>query len=149
MNPPVPLVLVLGAAGAGKTRFIAGRVRARPAGERWAVLLAERGRSAIAAEDPGLTIRELDSACLCCVGAVSLRVALTRIVREVRPARIYLEAPGLEHAGRIVRMFDDFWLAQAVRRESVVLVAADDRPLAPTLAGLATEIVRPAPTSPA
>lgn len=142
----IPLTLVLGHPGTGKTRLVAERVKGRPNGERWVVLLAERGRTVMAGVAPWLVVREIDAGCLCCVGAVALRVALTRIVREVRPDRLILEAPGLAHARRIVRAFDDYWLAQSVKLDDVLLVLGAE-PVADEIVALATAVVRPSAIS--
>jgi G3E family GTPase len=118
---PVPAHLVLGAPAAGKTRLVQALLAQRPTGERWAVLQAERGRSVLDVRAPDVVVREADAGCLCCA-AVTLRVELTRLLRAARPDRLLVEASGLEHAARTVRLFGDFWVARAVSLASVLLV---------------------------
>lgn len=117
----VPAHLVLGAPAAGKTRLVQALLAQRPPERRWAVLQAERGRSVLDVPASDVVVREADAGCLCC-SAVTLRVGLTRLLREARPDRLLIESSGLEHARRIVRLFGDFWVARSVSLASVMLV---------------------------
>jgi G3E family GTPase len=118
----VATVLVSGARGAGKTTLLGALLDARPAGERQAVLLTEAGEARLAPR-ASLTIVEADPGCICCVGQVSLRVALTRLLREARPERLYVELAEPAHLAASLRTLTSPWLAPVLRIEAVIGVA--------------------------
>ena len=97
--------LVTGSLGVGKTTTIAHLLASRPAHERWAVLVNEFGRVGIdgerladaAGDGPGVAIREVAGGCMCCAVGVPTRVAVTEILRRVRPDRLLIEPSGLGH----------------------------------------------------
>lgn len=112
-------VVVTGALGAGKTTLIGRLLRAAPADARQAVLLNERGAAAIAAA-PGVTVAEVDPGCICCTSVVSMRVALTRLLREARPQRLYVELAEGTHLRDALRTLGSPWLAPVLGRIAVI-----------------------------
>jgi G3E family GTPase len=123
----VPTHLVSGFLGAGKTTLIRAFLRQRPAGERWAVLVNEFGVVGIDGailQDNGdsIAVREVAGGCICCTASVTLRVALTRLLRDVRPDRLLIEPTGLGHAARVLDVLADRWLEQALEVRSVICV---------------------------
>lgn len=117
----VPTVVVSGARGAGKTRLLAQRLAGAPAGSRLAVLLAERGATALPQRE-NLIVAEA-TGCVCCVGQVSLRVALTRLLRDTRPEALYVELGEPAHLAQALRTLASPWLAPVVSIREVVGVA--------------------------
>jgi G3E family GTPase len=93
----VPVTIVTGFLGAGKTTSILATLANRPPGGRWAVVVNEVGAvgvdSARLASD-GVEVREVLGGCVCCTGGLELKVALVRILREVRPDRLIIEPSG-------------------------------------------------------
>jgi G3E family GTPase len=102
----VPTTLVTGALGVGKTTAVLAALRHRPPGERWAVLVNEFGSvgidGALLSDSGGLEVREIAGGCICCTANVPLRVALVRLLREVKPDRLFVEPTGLAHPASIV-----------------------------------------------
>ncbi|RFA29962.1 hypothetical protein CAI21_09100 [Alkalilimnicola ehrlichii] len=102
----VPTNLITGPLGAGKTTAISHLLEHRPEGERWAVLVNEFGAvsvdQALLPQIDGVVVRELAGGCLCCTLGVPLRVALTDILRKVKPDRLLIEPSGLGHPARVV-----------------------------------------------
>lgn len=97
--------MICGALGVGKTTAIRALFDHRPAGERWAVLVNEFGRVGIDGallEGGGVEVREIAGGCICCTAGPMLRVALVRLLREVRPDRLLVEPTGLAHPASIV-----------------------------------------------
>ena len=113
MSPPrVPLTLIPGCAGPAAVEALARRIRARPPGERWAVIvdgaLAGASLAGTLADGAGVNLAEtlVDGAgapdggvrvvaaggCACCSGATVLRVTLTRLLREGGWQRIVVAA---------------------------------------------------------
>ncbi|MEQ1571342.1 MAG: GTP-binding protein [Myxococcota bacterium] len=130
----VPTTIVSGALGVGKTTAILSALRARPEGERWAVLVNEFGTvgidGAILGEHGGLAVREIAGGCICCTANLPLRVGLVKLLREVRPDRLLIEPTGLAHPASIVDVVRSPGLRESVDlRATITLV--DPRKLAP------------------
>lgn len=101
----VPVTLVTGELGIGKTTAILSAFAHRPANERWAVLVNEFGEVGLdgaVMEAGGLTVREVPGGCVCCSAGLALRVALVRLLREVRPDRLFIEPTGLAHPAAVL-----------------------------------------------
>lgn len=125
----IPANLVTGFLGVGKTTAILQLLQARPRGERWAVLVNEFGDVGIdgaaleAASGEGVAVKEVPGGCLCCAAQVTMRVALTRLLREARPARLLIEPTGLGHpAGIIDTLRDEYFSKVLDLRATVCLV---------------------------
>jgi hypothetical protein len=50
---------------------------------------------------PDLVVEPIAAGCVCCVGILTLRVTLTRLVRRRRPAVVLLLIAGGEHKARV------------------------------------------------
>ncbi|MFX4994066.1 GTP-binding protein, partial [Acinetobacter baumannii] len=71
--------VVTGFLGAGKTTLITALLAARPAGERWAVLVNEFGQIGIdqaAWSGDDVFIREVPGGCICCAQNLPMQIAL-------------------------------------------------------------------------
>jgi len=64
----------------------------------------------VAAE--GTCVRQLAAGCVCCVGSVPLRVTLTRVLREHRPARLLLLLASDQHLERVTQALCEGTLAE-------------------------------------
>lgn len=108
----IPTHLIAGPLGAGKTSLIRQLLAQKPAGESWAVLINEFGRIGLDAallgrEEGGIGLGEVAGGCLCCVNGVPFRVALTRLLRRVRPDRLLIEPSGLGHPTELLRQLGE------------------------------------------
>ena len=117
MPAPVPTHLVTGATGAGKTSHIARVLARRPSGERWAVLMNDFGATTLA-HAPGVAegdvvVREV-AGCICCTSQVALRVALVRLLREVKPKRLLIEASSAAEPEALVEVLREPGIAPAI-----------------------------------
>jgi len=122
----VPANLITGFLGAGKTTAILSLLAARPAGERWAVLINEFGAARIDVASPGngangIVVREVAGGCICCTGQVTMHVTLTRLLRTTRPDRLLIE-PGLGHLAGIINFLRDTQMAQALELRATVCI---------------------------
>jgi len=116
--PPLPALLVTGFLGAGKTTLVAGWLAARPAGERWAVLVNEFGALGIdrallarAGDAGAVEVAEVAGGCACCAARVAFTATLTRLLRRGPWDRLIVEATGLGHPAQLVDALRDPALA--------------------------------------
>jgi hypothetical protein len=66
----------------------------------------------------GVALERLAPGCVCCVGQVPLRVALTRLLRAVRPRRVLLLLASGEHLPRLCRQLAGGELGVPVQLET-------------------------------
>lgn len=96
----IPVNLVTGFLGAGKTTLIRHLLAHRRDGERIAVLVNEFGElgvdGALLAQD-GVFVREVPGGCLCCANGVPFRIALNLLLQRAKPDRLLIEPTGLGH----------------------------------------------------
>lgn len=104
----IPVTLVTGLLGAGKTTLIDYLLEHRPREERWAVLVnefSETGVDGARLARDGVYLREVAGGCMGCSAAVMLRVELNRLLREARPHRLLVEPTGLGHPMELLQLF--------------------------------------------
>lgn len=101
----IPVNLVTGFLGVGKTTAIRHLLANRPRGQRWAVLVNEFGEIGVDGallDDLGVAVTEVAGGCVCCVSSQAFTVGLNRLIREQRPDRILIEPTGLGHPAQIL-----------------------------------------------
>lgn len=104
----IPLTIITGYLGVGKTTAIRQLLKHKPQSERWAVLVNEMGEVGIDGEfykKDDVTYREVAGGCMCCVGNLPSKVALNQLIREVKPDRIIIEPSGIASPASIVRTY--------------------------------------------
>lgn len=116
----IPVNIITGALGVGKTTAIRHLLSQRPPHERWAIVVNEFGAlgidgavldtaGGIAADadgttttgggDGGVVVREVAGGCLCCAVAAPFTVAVTQVLRRAKPDRLLIEPSGMGHPG--------------------------------------------------
>ncbi|MGE4502523.1 MAG: GTP-binding protein [Thiomicrospira sp.] len=108
MATSIPVNLINGPLGAGKTSLIRQLLRQKPAGEVWALLINEFGALGIDAHliapDERLYIKQLAGGCICCTVKQDLEQALQRLI-ELRPDRLLVEPTGLSEPDSLADLF--------------------------------------------
>ncbi len=104
----IPTHVIAGPLGAGKTSLIKHLLAQRPANERWAVLINEFGQIGLDAalltqDDDGIAMGEVAGGCLCCVNGAPFQVGLGRLLRKVKPDRLFIEPSGLGHPAQLLK----------------------------------------------
>lgn len=108
MVEPIPVHVVTGPLGSGKTTAIAKLLAAKPVEQNWVVLLNEFSEAGIdaltvaSAARGAFDVRLIPGGCLCCAGEQDFRRNLQELVTDTRPDRIIIEPSGLGHPGGIV-----------------------------------------------
>ncbi|MBB3182503.1 G3E family GTPase [Halomonas fontilapidosi] len=102
----VPVHLITGFLGSGKSTLIRRLIEQKPDGERWAVVINEFGRvgidQAMFAERDDLVIKGLPGGCLCCQLAFVLQASLVNLLHRYRPDRLIIEPSGLGHSAGLL-----------------------------------------------
>lgn len=65
-------------------------------------------------EPPGITLIQLAAGCVCCVGQLPLRVMLARVLRQVRPARVWIEISDGAHLAMLEKQLQGPGFATAI-----------------------------------
>jgi G3E family GTPase len=108
---PIPVNIITGALGAGKTTAIAQLLAAKPADQSWLVILNEFTDTGIdtltlaAAARGAYDVRMIPGGCLCCTGEEDFRRQLSGVLALPStqwPARILIEPSGIGHPGAVV-----------------------------------------------
>ncbi len=101
MSFRIPLNIITGFLGVGKTTAVLNLLKHKPANERWAVLVNEFGKVAIdnitleSDNIDGVDIKEVAGGCLCCTANTPFQAALATIIFKIKPQRIIVEPSGL------------------------------------------------------
>ncbi len=135
-NPPrVPVNLISGPLGIGKTTTINHLLSQRPEGERWAILVNEYGLVGLDAalmkpegtrEGEGVDIREIAGGCICCSAGIMFDVSLVRLLQR-RPHRLLIEPTGLAALSGILDTLDRPGIREAVDVRSIVCLLDPSR----------------------
>ncbi|WP_439627916.1 CobW family GTP-binding protein [Gemmata sp.] len=106
----IPVNLITGFLGVGKTTAVIDLLKNKAAGSRWAVLVNEYGDVSIdgamieGSGPDGVSVREVGGGCVCCATAPYLPVAIHFLLLDAKPDRLIIETTGLGHPARLLDM---------------------------------------------
>lgn len=104
----VPVHLITGFLGSGKSTLIHRLIDQKPAGERWAVLVNEFGKVGIDqtmfVERDDLVVKGMPGGCLCCQLAFVMQATLINLLHRHRPDRLIIEPSGLGHPAGLLEV---------------------------------------------
>lgn len=134
---PIPVNLVAGPLGVGKTTAINHLLGQRPADERWAVLVNEYGQIGVdaawleeAARPRGrqnpVEVREVAGGCICCSAGFIFEAMLVLLLQR-RPDRLLIEPTGLATVSGILDTLSRPGIREAVDVRSVVALVDPTR----------------------
>ncbi|MEQ6888218.1 GTP-binding protein [Halomonas sp. CS7] len=120
----IPVHLLTGFLGSGKSSLIRRLIEQKPADERWAVVINEFGRvgidQAMFEERDDLVVKGLPGGCLCCQLAVVLQASLVNLLHRHRPDRLIIEPSGLGHPAGLIEVLRGEGLAEALAVRDVI-----------------------------
>ncbi|MFC0185966.1 GTPase, G3E family [Pseudarcicella hirudinis] len=106
----IPVNLITGFLGVGKTTAVINLLKNKPENEKWAVLVNEFGEVSIdhammlSVEAGQLSVMEVEGGCICCSAQQNMFSTLQTILKQVKPQRILIEPTGLGHPASILDM---------------------------------------------
>lgn len=123
----VPVHIISGFLGAGKTTLLKHLLSQKPQGETWAVLMNEFGQigvdQALLPQDQGYAVKELLGGCLCCSSQLPMQLALSRLLAEAKPDRLFIEPTGLGHPAQLLeQLTEPHWQSQLKMQVLVTVV---------------------------
>ncbi len=123
----VPVNIICGALGAGKTTAIAKLLANKPSHESWVVILNEFTDTGIdtltlaTAARGSYDVRMIPGGCLCCTGEEDFRRQLSALLaNEALPTRILIEPSGIGHPGSVIEELRGFERSGAIRLLSAI-----------------------------
>ncbi|WP_355660013.1 CobW family GTP-binding protein [Halomonas salifodinae] len=123
---PIPVHVVTGFLGSGKSTLIHELLKLKPAGERWAVVVNEFGQVGIdqAMFEAGdeVVVKGVPGGCLCCQLAFVLQASLVNLLHRHRPDRLLIEPSGLGHPAGLLDLLRGEAFAGVLEVKEVIAV---------------------------
>lgn len=106
MSSPLPVNLITGLLGSGKTTTLKHLILQKPPTEIWAILINEFGDIGIDAaslpSDSQLLVYEVSGGCICCTAQFGLQKALQTLLAQPNIKRLIIEPTGLGHPAKLL-----------------------------------------------
>ena len=97
--------LISGFLGTGKTTALKSLMAQKNQDEKWVIIVNEFGEIGIdgaVLSDNGIPVAEIAGGCLCCVAGPQMSNTVAKMLRDVAPDRLMIEASGLAHAASVI-----------------------------------------------
>ena len=97
--------LISGFLGTGKTTALKSLMAQKNSDEKWVIIVNEFGEIGIdgaVLSDNGMPVAEIAGGCLCCVAGPQMSNTVAKMLRDVAPDRLMIEASGLAHAASVI-----------------------------------------------
>uniref|UniRef100_A0A383VMH9 CobW/HypB/UreG nucleotide-binding domain-containing protein n=1 Tax=Tetradesmus obliquus TaxID=3088 RepID=A0A383VMH9_TETOB len=124
---PIPVTIITGALGVGKTTAICTLLQNKPSHEVWCIIVNEFGAvglDAVAIEascpDGSAVVKQLAGGCMCCVLSGPLSAAIAQIIRQAKPDRVIIEPSGLGHPGGLIDILQGPHLCTSLQLNAVI-----------------------------
>ena len=119
--------IISGFLGAGKTTLLQRLLAQKPEDETWAVLMNEFGQIGVdqqlLPQSEGYQVKERLGGCLCCTSQLPMQIALSRLIQESKPDRLFIEPTGLGHPDQLLeQLTEPHWQSLIDMRALVTVV---------------------------
>ena len=125
----IPINIITGFLGVGKTTALQNILKTKPADERWALIINEFGTVSIdhtafaEADENALVVKEVAGGCICCTANLPMQMTLNLVIRQVKPQRILIEPTGIAHPETVLDLLQSRFLKNVLEvRATVCLV---------------------------
>ena len=125
----IPVNIIGGSLGVGKTTTINHLLAQRPSHEKWAILVNEYGlvgldaalmhQKSDSAEQNGVEIKEVAGGCICCSAGFMFKVSLVLLLQR-RPDRLLIEPTGLAALSGILDTLGQTGIRESVDIQSII-----------------------------
>lgn len=103
--------IISGFLGAGKTTLLQQLLAQKPENETWAVLMNEFGQIGVDQQllpnSKGYQVKELLGGCLCCSSQLPMQIALSQLLKDTQPDRLFIEPTGLGHPAQLIEQLTE------------------------------------------
>ena len=127
----VPTHIISGFLGAGKTTLLKYLLTQKPEHEVWAVLMNEFGQIGVdqhmLPQTEGYEVKELLGGCLCCSSQLPMQIALSRLISETQPDRLFIEPTGLGHPAQLLEQLTEPHWQQNIAMQALITVVDGSR----------------------
>lgn len=131
VQAPVKTHIISGFLGAGKTTVLQHLLQQKPEHETWAVLMNEFGQIGIdqqlLIQQPGYVVKELLGGCLCCSSQLPMQLALSRLIHDLKPDRLFIEPTGLGHPAQLLDQLSEPHWQESLSLAALVTVVDGSR----------------------
>jgi G3E family GTPase len=130
----VPVTLVIGALGAGKTTFLQQLLKAKPEQQSWAVLVNDIGEAQVdgrVLSPLANGFQAIEGNCLCCSGKVESVSAIEALMEDVAGPfdRLVIEASGVSDPLNLIGLLGDKHFIGRLKLERIVTVINAQTPI--------------------
>lgn len=97
--------LISGFLGTGKTTALKSLMAQKDPNEKWVIIVNEFGEIGIdgaVLSDNGIPVAEIAGGCLCCVAGPQMSKTVQKMLNDMGPDRLMIEASGLAHAASVI-----------------------------------------------
>lgn len=123
--------IISGFLGAGKTTLLQQLLAQKPEGETWAILMNEFGQIGVdqqlLPQQKGYEVKELLGGCLCCTSQLPMQIALSRLIQEAQPDRLFIEPTGLGHPAQLLEQLTEPHWQSLIQMRALVTVVDGSR----------------------
>ena len=132
MPLPLPVHLITGLLGSGKTTCLKHLIKQKPSTENWIILINEFGEVDIDAaqllsttlKDETVEIHEVSGGCICCTAQLGLVNTLNQVFSrtETKIDRVWIEPTGLGHPAQIIDSLQKTPFSRPLSLQKIVCV---------------------------
>lgn len=129
MPAALPVHLITGLLGSGKTTCISQLIKQQPAHENWAILINEFGEVDIdshlltSQQNKNLSIHPIAGGCICCTAQIALTRAVNELLKnQPNLDRIFIEPTGLGHPAKVIDSLQTDHFVRPLSLQKVVCI---------------------------
>lgn len=124
MATRVPVHIITGFLGSGKSTLIHSLIAQKPVDETWAILVNEFGQigidQAMFEQRDDVAVKGLPGGCLCCQLAFVLQAGLVSLLSRTQPDRLIIEPSGLGHPAGLVDLLRSEAFADSLEVRDII-----------------------------